>query len=251
MKFSFLIINNLFYLCIVAFKCDFDSTQCGFRNKGSGDQFNWIRQSGSTPSSGTGPSGDHTTGNGELMFIIVILFSPAARFYTTDLDFSQTSHRVYIRLRKHGKRFLFVKCVDLFVLGQYMYIEASYPRIKGDKARLSRKLDLFPETCIRFFYHMYGRQMGKLVLKVDGFLVFEKKGNQGNKWIDTGVLYLSGFQGQDLKVSILFCIQYKLTSNSREVAQRRITQVKTVCACVHITEYTKHFGILLWRKILY
>jgi hypothetical protein len=35
--------------------------------------------------------------------------SPVARFYTTALDFSQTSPRVYIRLCKHGKRFLFVK----------------------------------------------------------------------------------------------------------------------------------------------
>ena len=42
--------------------CDFENGQCGWVNRGSGDKFNWKRSNGGTPSSGTGPQTDHTTG---------------------------------------------------------------------------------------------------------------------------------------------------------------------------------------------
>ena len=41
---------------------------CGFAQD-TNDKFDWTRLKGSTPSYGTGPSADHTTGNG--MQIIV------------------------------------------------------------------------------------------------------------------------------------------------------------------------------------
>ncbi|CAH3189219.1 unnamed protein product [Porites evermanni] len=47
--------------------CNFDVSMYGFV-QGINDKFDWTRHNGSTPSSGTGPSFDHTTGNltGEL-----------------------------------------------------------------------------------------------------------------------------------------------------------------------------------------
>ncbi|XP_057298293.1 MAM and LDL-receptor class A domain-containing protein 2-like isoform X2 [Hydractinia symbiolongicarpus] len=42
--------------------CDFENGRCGFKNIGQGDKFNWKRSNGGTPSYGTGPSTDHTTG---------------------------------------------------------------------------------------------------------------------------------------------------------------------------------------------
>ena len=41
--------------------CDFETDMCLWKNT-VGDNFNWQRDSGGTPSLGTGPSSDHTTG---------------------------------------------------------------------------------------------------------------------------------------------------------------------------------------------
>ena len=48
--------------CPAATFCDFeDTTLCGWSHKG-GDNFDWTRANGGTPSLATGPSVDHTTG---------------------------------------------------------------------------------------------------------------------------------------------------------------------------------------------
>ncbi len=41
--------------------CDFETSFCGF-TQASDDVFDWTRHSGSTTSSNTGPSDDHTPG---------------------------------------------------------------------------------------------------------------------------------------------------------------------------------------------
>ena len=43
-----------------------------------------------------------------------------------------------------------------------MYIDASYPRKKGDKARLQSAYLLHTHTCLRFSYHMNGSATGRL-----------------------------------------------------------------------------------------
>ncbi|KAJ8022862.1 MAM and LDL-receptor class A domain-containing protein 2 [Holothuria leucospilota] len=48
--------------------CTFDYGTCGFSQMAE-DDFDWTRHQGATPSSGTGPSGDHTTGTGYCMYI--------------------------------------------------------------------------------------------------------------------------------------------------------------------------------------
>lgn len=44
--------------------CNFDKDECGFRQD-KNDKLDWTRRKGSTPSTNTGPSGDHGSGSGE------------------------------------------------------------------------------------------------------------------------------------------------------------------------------------------
>ncbi|XP_024911228.1 MAM domain-containing glycosylphosphatidylinositol anchor protein 1 isoform X1 [Cynoglossus semilaevis] len=84
--------------------------------------------------------------------------------------------------------------------GFYMYIEASQPRVQGEKARLMSPL--FNETlyrgpkgsgrmpyCVSFYYHMKGKHIGALnvILRVRSIasvdsMVWSKSGPQGPDW---------------------------------------------------------------------
>ncbi|XP_035699729.1 uncharacterized protein LOC118432298 [Branchiostoma floridae] len=48
--------------------CDFDTDLCQY-TQDTTDDFDWTRNSGRTPTGGTGPTGDHTTGSGHYMYI--------------------------------------------------------------------------------------------------------------------------------------------------------------------------------------
>ena len=61
--------------CPTATQCDFETDVCGWTNV-PGDNFDWTRDSTGTPSLGTGPSTDHTTGTKNGMGNIVILILP-------------------------------------------------------------------------------------------------------------------------------------------------------------------------------
>ncbi|XP_022096408.1 MAM and LDL-receptor class A domain-containing protein 1-like [Acanthaster planci] len=72
--------------------------------------------------------------------------------------------------------------------GSYVYIEASVPRQKGDKARLSSG-DMAPNTeyCLEFWYHMFGPDIDTLnVLQRTASGVetnmYRKQGTQSNVW---------------------------------------------------------------------
>ncbi|XP_022098207.1 MAM and LDL-receptor class A domain-containing protein 1-like isoform X2 [Acanthaster planci] len=127
-----------------ALNCNFDSgTFCSYNNS-QNDDFDWILNSGSTPSYGTGPTADHTTG--------------------------------YSR-------------------GFYMYIEASAPRNSGDKARIDGAKAIAPATgaCVRFWYHMYGGDMGSLTVYTGdcrgglGPSRWSRKGDSGSLWRETSI----------------------------------------------------------------
>ena len=47
--------------------CDFEVDTCAWTDTAP-DGFSWTRRSGGTPSSSTGPSGDHTTGSGYYLY---------------------------------------------------------------------------------------------------------------------------------------------------------------------------------------
>ena len=63
-----------------------------------------------------------------------------------------------------------------------MYIEASRPRRPDDNAKLSRIVRLSENSCLRFYYHMYGSRMGTLKVKLFNKVIFEESGNHGNQW---------------------------------------------------------------------
>ena len=93
---------------------------------------------------------------------------------------------------KYSKqKFIYTKIKLYIVLsilsGNYVYIEASYPR-QGDNAILVKSGLLFgSKKCLSFYYHMYGSSMGTLNVRVGNSTIFTKSGNQGNKWIKASV----------------------------------------------------------------
>ncbi|KAI8494927.1 hypothetical protein Bbelb_275320 [Branchiostoma belcheri] len=90
--------------------CHFDVDQCNSMVTGTGD-FRWVRRSGSTPSSSTGPPADHTDGS-----------------------------------------------------GYYMYTEANYGIPNATASLKLPIIRLDGQYCLRWFYHMYGSDMGTLKL---------------------------------------------------------------------------------------
>ncbi|XP_065446610.1 MAM domain-containing glycosylphosphatidylinositol anchor protein 1 isoform X3 [Chrysemys picta bellii] len=76
--------------------------------------------------------------------------------------------------------------------GYYMFIEASRPRVQGDKARLISPLYNITGKyfCVSFFYHMYGKHIGSLNLLVRV---------QNKRAIDTQVWSLSENKGNEWK----------------------------------------------------
>ena len=89
------------------------------------------------------------------------------------------------------------------LIGYYMYIETSRPRVQGDNAKLNSPLLQFSgNTCLRFFYHMHGSTIGTLNVIISGFItVFSASGNKGNKWNEARItVSLSGmYMVRDIK----------------------------------------------------
>lgn len=81
------------------------------------------------------------------------------------------------------------KQLNLFsVIGYYMYTEASSPRVPGDTAKLnSPRLRFSGDTCLQFYYHMYGADMGTFNVYIDGIKVFSQSGPKGDKWLKAEV----------------------------------------------------------------
>ena len=61
-------------------------------------------------------------------------------------------------------------------------MEASGRR-EGQRARLQfSPFRLYYRACLKFYYHMYGADMGTLMVVLNGQLVWKLRGNQGNQW---------------------------------------------------------------------
>ena len=86
---------------------------------------------------------------------------------------------LHVRITSYFK--IITRCL-LFYSGYYIHIETSYPRKEGDNALLVLK-PVNGTVCLRFYYHMYGEDIGSLNVYVNGNRVFHKNSNQGNKWL--------------------------------------------------------------------
>lgn len=85
----------------------------------------------------------------------------------------------------------------------YAYIETSNPRQSGDKAKLSSPPLMFAKPMqLEFKYHMWGSDMGKLSVMVDGQTVWAKTGDQKNKWHSANI-DLSGYTGKKPTVTFV------------------------------------------------
>ena len=75
-----------------------------------------------------------------------------------------------------------------------MYIEASYPRKPGEIAKLVVTVpNNGNQSCLSFYYHMYGASAGTLNVYSGNIRVFTATGNQGDNWlIKEENLYLDG-----------------------------------------------------------
>ena len=64
-----------------------------------------------------------------------------------------------------------------------MYIETSFPRVKGDNAKLEVSVPGYSQlACLTFYYHMHGAAMGTLIVFSGNTTVFNASGDQGNYW---------------------------------------------------------------------
>ena len=84
-----------------------------------------------------------------------------------------------------------IKCFLSFcfhcLLGHYMYIETSKGSLGHSAILISLELNLKEPSCFFFYYHMFGRDVGKLHIQAHYgnntvFTVWSKDGNQGNTW---------------------------------------------------------------------
>lgn len=73
--------------------------------------------------------------------------------------------------------------------GFYIYIETSSPRVSGEKARLESDIaPPTPETCLEFWYHMYGDDIDALNVyaAVDGtglgIPIWSRVGTKDDAW---------------------------------------------------------------------
>ena len=75
-----------------------------------------------------------------------------------------------------------------------MYIEASSPRAPGENAKLVLTVPTGGnQSCLSFYYHMYGASAGTLNVYSGNIKVFSVSGNQGDNWLMVGRnLYLDG-----------------------------------------------------------
>ena len=92
-----------------------------------------------------------------------------------------------------------------------MYIETSSPRQQGDKAVLnSPQLQFSGSMCLKFYYHMYGSDIGTLNVIINGNNVFAASGDQGNMWQRAAIdVSLSGnYAVREIIVSYGRCIVY-------------------------------------------
>ena len=87
-----------------------------------------------------------------------------------------------------------------------MFIEASSPRRPGEIAKLVVTVpNNGNESCLSFYYHMYGTSAGTLNVYSGNTKVFSASGNKGDYWlIMEANLYLDGVVSRILRYTLIF-----------------------------------------------
>ena len=143
--------------------------------------------------------------------------------------------------------------------GVYMYIETSSPRAPGDIARIDSVKAIAPATgaCVRFWYHMYGADMGSLTMYTGdgkgglGPARWSKQGDSGDLWQEAwiGISSEVDFQVRNWWFSgevIPFVIH-----NCRSVycnCMNNILQCDSICVSAEIIRvvFSNFFPTLFW-----
>eukprot|EP00064_Thunnus_orientalis_P006905 superscaffoldBa00000742_g6924 len=91
-------------ICSLPGQCNFESGVCGYIQDKKEDNADWLRVRGYTPTSYTGPRGDHTTGVGYFMYIEASLMRPGqkAQLLTSDLRGSSTPQCLIFYYHMYG-----------------------------------------------------------------------------------------------------------------------------------------------------
>ncbi|KAL4623156.1 MAM domain-containing protein 2 isoform X2 [Arapaima gigas] len=87
-----------------AWQCNFEVDSCGYTQDRENDVTDWVRMRGHTPTSYTGPRGDHTTGVGYFMYIEASHMLPghSARLISTELNGSAGPHCLVFFYHMYG-----------------------------------------------------------------------------------------------------------------------------------------------------
>lgn len=65
----------------------------------------------------------------------------------------------------------------------YLYVESSSPNNPNKQAIITSEcFEVKSHQALSFAYHMFGSTMGKLEVRLNGVLIFDIGGNQGNQW---------------------------------------------------------------------
>ena len=126
------------------------------------------------------PRDETNTCDFHLGFHLVLKFSHA-----TNLVIFFIANRTFELLVSFGKK----NSSFLLLVGYYMHIETSFPRSRGDKARLISPVytPVRGGQCFQFWYHMYGSDIDTLNVYIKtgsniSIPVWSRSGNRGDLW---------------------------------------------------------------------
>ena len=93
---------------------------------------------------------------------------------------------------------------------RFMYFESSFPRVKGNKARLESRLTVTTRNCLTFWYYMHGETTGRLNVYLRSHssdaetLIWRLAGSHGNVW-NKGEIPIREIHAYQVKY-IVYCV---------------------------------------------
>ena len=98
------------------------------------------------------------------------------------------------------------------ILGKHLLIDASFPRVPGEKALIRQDFPFFYSTvfCLTFFYRMNGTDVGQLNIYHDSRLIWSLSGNQGDSWKlgVVNILRTYDFANNTVSMNLIYSFPY-------------------------------------------